>query len=194
MSIINKMINIPIATSLIAIFLLIKLAQRRNLTTNLGAPYVPLEPHVVDKIMKLAKIKPGDVYYDLGSGDGRMVIAAALLGAKAYGVEIDRARVWYSRFCIFIFGLGKRAKIIHQDIFDINLSSANVVTIYLLQETNEKIFKKLTQELKPNTRVVSAAFSFPKWKPVTIDPNGPIYGPLYLYHLNHKPKTPRKIK
>jgi predicted RNA methylase len=184
------MYDIVIPALIITIFLLIGYAQRRDHTSHLGAPFVPLEPDVVSRIMNLVKIKKGDIYYDLGSGDGRMVIAAALLGAKAYGVEIDPWRVWYSRFCIFIFGLSGRAKIIQQDIFNVNLSSANVVTTYLLQETNDKIFSKLAKELKPGTRVLSSAFNFPKWKPVKIHPNGPIYGPLYLYHL--KPPTKKK--
>ncbi len=171
---------------LIALYFLIKLSQNRNQTTRFGAPWVPLEPHVVNRILELTKVKPGDVFYDLGSGDGRMVIAAASLGAKAYGIEIDPFRVLYSRFCIFIFGLSGRAKIIHRNIFNVDLSSADIVTIYLLQETNDKLFIKLSRELKPNTRVVSAAFTFPKWKPITVDPNGPIYGPLHLYHVPPK--------
>ena len=173
---------------LVALYFLIKLASRRNQTTVFVAPWVPLEPHVVNQIMELAKIKPNDIFYDLGSGDGRLVIATATQGARAYGIEIDPFRVWYSRLCIFLFGLSGRAKIIHKNIFNVDLSSADIVTIYLLQETNDKLFKKLTCELKPDTRVVSAAFTFPKWKPIVVDPNGPIYGPLHLYHV------PSKIK
>jgi predicted RNA methylase len=173
---------------LIALYFLVKLASRRNQTTVFGAPWVPLEPRVVNRIMELAKIKPGNKFYDLGSGDGRLVIAAASLGAKAYGIEIDLFRVWYSRFCILLFGLTGRAKIIHRNIFDVDLSSADIVTIYLLQETNDKLFIKLSRELRPNTRVVSAAFNFPKWKPIIVDPNGPIYGPLHLYHVQPKVK------
>jgi len=174
---------------LIVLYFLIKLASRRNQTTHFGAPFVPLEPHVVNRIMELAKIKPSDIFFDLGSGDGRLVIAAASLGARAYGIEIDPFRVLYSRFCIFLFGLSGRAKIIQKNIFDVDLSSADVVTIYLLQETNDKLFRKLIRELKPQTRIVSAAFNFPKWQPITIDPNGPIYGPLHLYHIPPKVKN-----
>lgn len=168
---------------LLFVLLIIKLAQRRNHTTIFGAPFVPLEPEVVNRIMELANVKPGDILYDLGSGDGRLVIAAATQGAKATGIEIDLFRVLYSRFCILLFGLNKNAKILHQDIFKTDLSNATVVTIYLLQETNDLLFEKLRKELKPGTRIVSAAFNFPKWKADSIDPRGPIYGPLYLYEI-----------
>lgn len=180
------MFEFVFVTILFSLLILSKLAQRRNHTTCFGAPFVPLEPDVVDRIMNLSRIGRGDIYFDLGSGDGRLVIAAALRGAKAYGVEIDPFRVWYSRLCIFLLGLGGRAKIIHKNIFEIDLSKADAVTTYLLQETNDKLFEKLDKELKPRARVVSAAFSFSKWNPEIIDPNGPIYGPLYLYHLDQQ--------
>lgn len=171
------------AVLIVIVFILMKLASVRNNTTEVGAPFVPLEPDVVERIMKMADVKKGDIFYDLGSGDGRNVIAAAQRGAKAYGIEFDPFRVWYSRFCIFLFGLSGRAKIIRSDFFKIDLSKADVVTAYLLQETNDKLFPKLEKELKDGARVVGAAFNFPKWKPVKIDQRGPIYGPLYLYHV-----------
>ena len=183
------MSELIIGAILISILYLFNHASQRNNTTVFGAPWVPLEPHVVKRIFELVKIKPGEIFYDLGSGDGRMVIAAASQGAKAYGIEVDPWRVWYSRFCIFIFGLSGRAHIIQKNIFDVDLSNADVVTIYLLQETNNKLFPKLQKELKPGTRILSSAFNFPKWKPVTIDPTGPIYGPLHLYKV-----PPKKIK
>jgi predicted RNA methylase len=182
------MFDVLIPLFLIVLFLIIYKSQERNRTTPDGAPFVPLEPFVIENIMNLAQIKKGDIFYDLGSGDGRVVIAAALRGAKAYGVEIDPFRVLYSRLCIFLFGLSGRAKIIHQDIFKVDLSNADIITTYLLQETNEKIFPKLDQELKEGTRIVSSAFTFPKLKPITINPDGPIYGPLYLYHYTKQHK------
>lgn len=174
------------AVLVIAVFILMKLASIRNNTTETGAPYVPLEPEVVERIMKMIKIKEGDVFYDLGSGDGRLVIAAAQRGAMAYGVEFDFFRVWYSRWCIFLLGLSSRAKIIKSNFFEIDLSQADVVTAYLLQETNDKLLPKLERELKVGTRVVGVAFNFLKWKPKMIDPNGPVYGPIYLYQVEEK--------
>lgn len=179
---------------LVALYLLIKLSQDRNKTTPFGAPWVPLEPHIVNRVMEMAEVKPGDIFYDLGSGDGRVVIAAASLGAKAFGIEINLFRVWYSRFCIFLFGLFGRAKIIQKNIFDIDLSKADIVFIYLLQETNEKIFPKFVKELHPGTRVLSPAFTFPEWKPVKIDPNGTMYGPLHLYRVPSKTPISRSKK
>lgn len=152
-------------------------------TDKHGAPFVPLEPDVVESALRMAKVKKGDVFYELGSGDGRLVIAAALRGAKAVGVELSWTRVIYSRFWIFLLRLQKNAKIIHKNFFDINLSDADVVCLFLLQETNEKIQNKLKKELKKGTRVVSVAFTFPNWEPEAIDLNGPIYGPIYLYTI-----------
>lgn len=147
----------------------------------MGAPFVPTDPVFVERVMELATLKPGDVFYDLGSGDGRLVIAAALRGAIAYGIEIDFLRYWYSRSWIKLLRLDQTAKIIRENFFDINLSHADVVCLFLLQETNEKLEKKLEKELKPGTRVVSIAFRFPHWQPVKIDPIETAYGPIYLY-------------
>ena len=151
-------------------------------TTKTGAPFVPMEPDVVERVINLAQIKPGEVFYDLGSGDGRLVIAAAMRGARAYGVEIDFLRVWYSRAWLKLLRF-KNAQIIRKNIFEVDLSGADVVCLYLLQETNEKIQAKLKKELKPGTRVVSVAFTFPGWKPVKVDPRGTVYGPIYLYRI-----------
>ena len=162
------------------IFLIVFWGPRVMRTTKDRAPFVPMEPEVVGRVMDLAKVGKGDVFYELGSGDGRLVIAAAMQGAEAYGVEIDKLRVWYSRVWIKLLRL-KNAKIICEDIFKTDLRKATVVCLYLLQETNERIQEKLEKELKKGTRVVSVAFDFPGWKPVKIDPRGTIYGPIYLY-------------
>jgi SAM-dependent methyltransferase len=150
-------------------------------TTKHGAPFVAMEPEVVERVMKLAEVKKGDVFYDLGSGDGRLVIAAALHGAKAYGVEIDRLRVVYSITWIYLLRLRKQAKIIHKDMFKVSLKKADVVSLYLLEETNERLKRKLKKELKKGARVVATGFVVPGWKPEKIDSRGTIYGPIYLY-------------
>lgn len=152
-------------------------------TTKNGAPFVPLEPEVVEEVMKLAEIKQEDVFYDLGSGNGRLVIAAALRGVKeSYGVEVDRFRVIYSRLWLKFLHL-KNAKILKKDIFETDLSNADVITLYLLPGTNNRLAEKFKKELKKGTRVVSVAFSLPGLKPVKISPKGPIYGPVYLYKI-----------
>ena len=175
------MFNLLIGIIFLVIVFLLGLVFRRNETTKDGAPFVPLNADVVEAVLNLADIKEDDVFYDLGSGDGRLVIAAALKGAKAYGVEIDPLRAWYSRFCIALFRLSDRAKIIQKNIFDVDLSHADIVSAYLLQETNDKLQPKLEKEVKKGARIIGVAFNFPKWKPVKVDPRGPIYGPLYLY-------------
>ena len=153
----------------------------RGKTEKFGAPFVPLEPEIVEHVMMHAHIKPGDIFYDLGSGDGRIVTAAALRGAYAYGIEIDKLRVLYSKLWLFFLRLNNQAKIIHQDLFTVDLSNADIVCLFLLQNTNEKLQGKLEKELKKGTRVISVAFTFPGWKPVLIDPHGPKYGPIYVY-------------
>jgi len=172
--------NLVIAL-LIIFYILSKLAYRRNHTTKYGAPFVPLEPDVISRVLDLVDIKKGDVFYDLGSGDGRLVIAAALKGARAYGIEIDPIRAFYSRLWIFLFRLNNQATIIQKNIFDVNLSDADVITLYLPQETNDKLKPKLEKEAKLGVRIVSVAFNLPGWHPAAVDPRGPIYGPLYLY-------------
>lgn len=151
-------------------------------TNKTGAPYVAMETEVVERVMQIAEVGKDDVFYELGSGDGRLVISAALRGATAYGIEIDYLRVLYSKIWIFFLGLAN-AKIIHKNIFEIDLGNASVIHAYLLPATNKKLEEKLARELKKGTRVVSVGFEFPSWKPVKIDPRGTIYGPIYLYKI-----------
>lgn len=146
-----------------------------------GAPFIPLEPDVVERIVQMAEMKKGDTFYDLGSGDGRLVIAAAMKGAKAIGIETDALRVFYSRIWIRLLRLEKHAKIIHGDIFKQDYSHATVVHTYLLQETNNRLQGKLDKELKKGTRIVSSAFTFDRFKLQEINHKGTPYGPLYLY-------------
>lgn len=163
------------------VFLILFWLFSSSYTAGYGAPFVPMEAEVVEGVMRIAEVKPGEIFYDLGSGDGRLVIAAALRGARACGVEIDPLRALYSRFWIWLLRLGKNARIIRSNFFDVDLSGADIVCLYLLQETNEKIQSKLEKELRPGARIVSVAFTFPGWMPEKIDPNGTVYGPIYLY-------------
>ena len=158
-------------------------AYKRSKSAEFGSPYLPLKVDVVERIMKMAEIKEGDIFYDLGSGDGRLVIAAAKRGAKAYGVEINFFRVLLSRWNIFKKGLGGKAKIIRGNVFDIDLSQATIVNVYLSQKTNNLLLPKLEKELKNGTKVFGVAFKFLEWKPVVINSNGPPFGPIYLYRI-----------
>lgn len=171
-----------IETSLFVVFILIIILWFPYImhATRHGAPYVGLEGEVLEQAIGLARIQPGETFYELGSGDGRVVIAAALRGANVYGIEIDSLRAWYSKVWIRLLRLNN-AHIIQKNFFDVDLSNADIVFMYLLPKTNEKLEPKLAQELKPGTRVISIAFQFPDWKPIHIDPKGTIYGPIYVY-------------
>jgi SAM-dependent methyltransferase len=142
-----------------------------------GAPWVPTRKEVVTKMLQMSELKPGEVLYDLGSGDGRLVIAAARdFGAKSVGIEIDPFRVFYSRLKITQYHLGDKARIIRTNFFNVDLHDADVVVTFLLQETNDRLQKKLEAELtKPNSRVVSLVFQFKGWEEITSDKDNLIY-------------------
>jgi SAM-dependent methyltransferase len=127
-------------------------------------PFVPTPENVVDKMIELAGVKKGDVVYDLGSGDGRIVIAAAKRGAKAVGFEIDPDLVAESRANIQKAGVQESAEIRNQDILTVDLSGASVVTMYLLPDVNLKLRPNLQKQLKPGSRIVSHAFDMGDWK------------------------------
>lgn len=127
--------------------------------------YVPTPQEVVDGMLKLAKVGKNDVVYDLGCGDGRIVVAAARLGARSVGIDIDPIRIREAAENIRVAGVGDRAKLIEGDLFTTDISEATVVTLYLLSRLNLKLRPKLLKELRPGTRIVSHAFDMDDWKP-----------------------------
>jgi hypothetical protein len=145
----------------------------------IGAAWSPASKRVVDKILDLADVGSQDLLYDLGSGDGRIVVQAARkYQATGLGIEADPFRVIWSRLNLKILGLNKKTRIIWGDIFKQDLSHATVVTVFLWQRTNEKLKEKLQRELKPGTRVISYIWTFSGWKPLAIDKKDRIY--LYV--------------
>ena len=132
-------------------------------------PFVPSPQVVVDKMIELAGVKKGDVVYDLGSGDGRIVIAAAKRGARAVGFEIDPDLVAESRANIQKAGVQESAEIRNQDILTVDLSGASVITMYLLPDVNLKLRPNLLSQLKPGSRVVSHSFDMGDWKPDKVE-------------------------
>jgi ribosomal protein L11 methylase PrmA len=117
-------------------------------------------------MLELAQVKKGDTVYDLGSGDGRIVITAAKkYGARAVGFEIDPDLIKQSRGNIKKEGLEKLAEIREQDILTVDLSPVSVLTMYLLPSVNLKLKPKILSEMKPGSRVVSHAFDMGDWKP-----------------------------
>lgn len=129
--------------------------------------YVPTPQNVVDKMIEASKIKKGDVLYDLGCGDGRIVIAAAKrFGVKAIGFDIDPKRVAESRDNVKRAGVSDLVTIEQKDIFTVDLSPASVVTLYLLPELNVRLIPQL-ETLKPGSRIVSHDFDMEGVEPDT---------------------------
>ncbi|HEV8341546.1 MAG TPA: methyltransferase domain-containing protein [Candidatus Binatia bacterium] len=129
-------------------------------------PYVPTPQDVVERMLELAQVKKGDVVYDLGSGDGRIVITAAKkYGVKAIGFEIDPERIKESRENIKKEGVGNLVEIREQDIRTVDLSPATVLTMYLLPEVNLMVRPNIWKQMKPGSRVVSHDFDMADWKP-----------------------------
>ena len=134
------------------------------------APFVATPTPVVRQMLILADLKPGEVLYDLGSGDGRAVIMAAKdFGAESVGVELRDDLAKRALDSIQKLDLNEKTRIIQKDIFNVNLSAANVVFLYLTTSANEKIKPKLEAELKPGTRVVSHDYEILGWKPLKVD-------------------------
>jgi len=136
-------------------------------TEELGlVPYVPTPHEVVDTMLEMADVKSTDVVFDLGCGDGRIVVAAAKRGARAYGVDIDPARVKEAKELAQKEGVESKVTIMLGDVFKTDFSSATVVTMYLLPEYNRKLRPKLERVLPVGARVVSHDFDMPAWKTV----------------------------
>ena len=134
------------------------------------APYVPTPQEVVDRMLQLAEIREGDVVYDLGSGDGRIVItAASRYGVKAVGFEIDSNLVKTSRENVKEARLAHLVEIRDEDILNANLSPASVVTLYLYPGANLRLRSMIMRQLKPGSRVVSHQFTMGSWKPDRVD-------------------------
>ena len=140
-------------------------AFAQDLESKKIVPFVPTPQEVVDKMIELAGVEAGDVVYDLGSGDGRIVITAAKKGARAVGFDVDGSLVKESRENIRKAGVEERAEIRQQDILTVDLSGASVVTMYLLPDVNLKLKPHILSQMKPGSRVVSHAFDMGDWKP-----------------------------
>lgn len=131
----------------------------------LNVPFVPTEEAVVEAMLDLAGVGPKDALFDLGSGDGRIVIAAARdRGARGVGVEIDPRRIADAMEEAGSAGVERFVDFIEEDIFDVDFSEATVVTLYLLESVNTALRPRLLSELRPGARIVSHAFGMGDWK------------------------------
>lgn len=142
-----------------------------------GAPFVPSSQSKMLRILKLARLKKGDKVVDLGSGDGRFVIAAARQGAQAVGVELNWILIFWSRLRICLVGLSHSARIVRCSVFDYELRGVDVVICYLSPQMNKKLQAKLLRELKPGARVLTNTFSFGGWE-ASVEQDG-----IFLYVL-----------
>jgi len=148
--------------------------QRAKHYTNSLAPYVASPQQIVDRMLELADLKPGETVFDLGSGDGRILITAVQrFRAKAVGVEISDALVASTNERIQRLGLQNDARVIHGDFLQVDLSPADVVTMYLATDANEMMRPNLEKFLKPGARVVSHDYAVPGWKPKLVDKDLP---------------------
>ena len=155
-------------------------------------PYVPTPQEVVDAMLKLAKVMKNDVIYDLGSGDGRIVITAAKkYGATGIGVDINPERIKEANANAREAKVTDKVKFVEGDLFEMDFSKATVVTLYLLPRINLKLRPQLLEQLKPGTRIVSHAFDMGDWEPEqTITVNG---STIYFWTVpKKKPATTEK--
>lgn len=127
--------------------------------------FVPTREAVIDAMLKAAKVGPTDVVYDLGCGDGRIVVAAAKLGARAIGIDIDPQRIAEAKANAERNGVTGKVEFRQEDLFQAEFRDATVVTLYLLPSLNVKLKPRLMEQLKPGTRIVSHDFDMGDWAP-----------------------------
>jgi tRNA A58 N-methylase Trm61 len=155
------------------------------------APFVPSPTLVVAYMLKLADLKAGEVLFDMGSGDGRTVIMAAkTFGARGVGIELREDLAKKAMSAIHENGLDDRVTIMNTDMFSVNLTSADVVYLYLTTSANEKIKPKLESDLKKGARVVSHDYEITGWRPAKVEnfcENPQLGYPAHTIYLYRKP-------
>lgn len=145
-------------------------------TLTMGAGYDPAPMDKVYKMLAIANVKSSDVVYDLGCGDGRILLTAARkFGARAVGIEIDPFRFLFAWFITLLSGQSRKIRIRFGNFFKHNITDATVVTLFLYGPTNNRLKGKLSRELKPGTRVVSYIWRFDDWELVDFSPEDRIY-------------------
>jgi SAM-dependent methyltransferase len=151
------------------------------------APFYPTPPVVVEKMLSVGELRPGELHYDLGSGDGRVVIMAAQkFGAHSVGFEIDPKLIAQSRAEILRLDLQNLASILQQDLMTADFSKPDLITVYLLPDSNRKLAPLLERQMRHGTRVVSHDFAFLDWKPektITLDVAVDIDGLMHTIYL-----------
>ena len=158
-------------------------AQSTQSRPELDVPYVPTTPEAVTAMLRLADVKATDVVFDLGCGDGRIVIEAAkTFGARAVGIDIDPVRISEARENARKAGVENLVRFEEKDLFHSDIHEATVVTLFLLSSVNLRLRPKLLQDLKPGTRIVSNTFTMGDWKADKEAKVGDDFAALYLSH------------
>ena len=165
------------------------LGMRRRVKLDL-AIYVPTPQEIIDGMLRLANVRPGDVLYDLGCGDGRIVVTAAeKYGIRAVGVDISPRRIAEARLNARRHGVESRVQFLQEDAKKVEISEATVVTIYLSADANLRLVEKLRSELSPGARIVAQKFRIYGWPPDRVEelvlPNGMVSS-LYLWTIPEK--------
>jgi protein-L-isoaspartate O-methyltransferase len=143
-------------------------AQQFGAAENLG-PAIPTPQFLVDRMLEAGRVKPGEVVYDLGSGDGRVVITAAQhFGVRAVGVELMPDLVRKARERIVSLGLADRVSIVEGSALRVDLSPADIVTMWFLTNSNDRLRPNLEKQLKIGARVISNEFPVRGWKPTDV--------------------------
>ncbi len=150
---------------------------------NLEVPWVPTRYELIKHILRVARVGPGDVFYDLGCGDGRVVIEAAKRGARGVCVEIREDLIKQAMKAAEENGVADRIRFVRADFRTVDVSDATVVYMYLLTRVNEALKPKLERELRIGTRIVTLDFEVPGWKPIHVEKHytGGLERTIYLY-------------
>ena len=159
-------------------------AQNTQPRREPDVPFVPTTEEAVQAMLKLADVKKTDVVYDLGCGDGRIVIAAAKsLGARGVGIDINPVRIGEAKANAKRAGVENMVRFEENDLFQADIREASVVTLFLLPEVNLRLRPKLMQDLKPGTRIVSNTFDMGDWK---ADKEATVGNPDEQTYLSHR--------
>jgi ribosomal protein L11 methylase PrmA len=172
------MVELP---TILLIFGLLVLAGMVILPVFFGAPWHPLMPGTIRRILRFAEVQPGETFCDLGCGEGRVLIAAAKeFSARAIGVEIDPLKIVLARLLRKINGVGDRVNIVRGNLFDFDPGSADVLYLYLTHQAMDKLFPEILKKLKPSVRIVSYRFCLRGMTPEKVSEDKT----LFLYQLD----------
>ena len=184
--------SIPVSALLLSFALAASGQQWEDFKTNL-APTAPSPERAVDRMLEIAHLKPGETLYDLGCGDGRILIAAAKrYKVKGVGIEISNRLSQVATENVKKAGLQQQVRIVHGNFMKTDLSDANVVTLYLATTANDMLRPNLERYLRPNTRVVSYDYPIPGWKPMETSETEGHQGATHIIYLYEVPNSIKK--